>query len=1037
MSWSLKRPSTGIFDEYKKLAPNEPWYSKNYVTVDENAPDESRNWDAGTTGFLRTVEKSHKKIDALGMHEFGISDNGDIFNMGYGNVPYPNGYYYNDPNKRVLNEAENDIDLPVPTSLRYLMHNYPDIRWALQFLATSNLSGNRVGPLLNNERKPLFKGIYTAGQPTVFEPVKDANGNTIYVNAQDEFIRQAKKIAEIYLEKGFPIADIEIDMEKTTSLDGEDKLFANLLKRVKDEICLPLNLGLRVNLFAMTGEYSPSYYGWHNYSTIAAAKDKNGKQAVDEFQLMTYDFSWGGSAPGPSTPLWWLEDVLKHVNKVLPPEKTYIGNAGYGRRWPLNEQRMGVTFDYKQLMQTQNGEYVHNDGATAADGKFYFSDQDFIPLAGFNDKASDYQKTLIQVYDYFKSQFGELEGNIVLPDYKPDEDPYVTTYSAAQKPEFTGIIKKVNTPEVSGNVSILEEIEHDGTKYFVKHSAKGRWIYEDAWNACVREPGAKGIDGALDYKFDIPQAGNYKLIALVSFPFYGSDNFDIDINGITHKVGDNVPDWYPYITNPSWHFWDCGNYDFATSNSIKVSSTNGAGIAGFIVCQDYTEKTSGGQTTYNSNLQKMKKRGPKKADGNSSIIDAKFPDKMTYTAENLRRPPRPAIIWEDMFGPHLKGEGFEVDTDLTSVGPYYQKANAKTFSSGSGSNQYTDNGKIYCINETSAQGFSSGEWYVKDDSSDNAHVWSNTKDKYGQLVLNKLVSGSVQVELDCRVSSSDSNAKYGIRLINTKGLAAKGWIFRINFQTKQAEFINLDDNTQNRYADLSSSLVGSLGERYTLRVKRVKGNIIFSVGDRDYLTIPDTLPAAMAYGAYSLNATIKIYRLNVSSLDRFEPMEKMNIYVDGVLISEYGEVKRNVPYDEFGYLIYTGLPGNLTEAVRAIPSEAESQNGEASKVKGRAGTIFETEITPEDWSLDYKNIPVAKVASKLGTSKITVEMKDPGIWLRSFYVGDSEGFSVAYNSDKVGFIRTSQMVLDYNCKGIAMWTLGQEDPSVFSYLIDK
>lgn len=1037
MTWSLKRPSTTVFDEYKKLSPNEPWYSKNYIDVNENAPEESSSWSADTIGFLRSIEKNHKKIDALGMHEFGISDNGDIFNMGFGSVIYPSGYYYNDPNMRVLNKNEDDIERPVPTSLRYLMHQYPDIRWALQFLATSNMSGDRVTPLLNNERKPLFKSIPNGDNPAAFEPVKDENGDIIYVNAQDEFIRQAKIITEIYLEKGFPISDVEIDMEKTTTLPGEDILFAKLLERVKNEICLPLNVGLRVNLFAMTGEYLPEYYGWHNYSTIAGAKDKNGKQAVDEFQLMTYDFSWGGSAPGPSTPLWWLEEVLEHVNNVLPPDKTYIGNAGYGRRWPLNEQRMGVTFDYKQLIQAQNGEYVHNDGETAQDGNFYFADQDFIPLVGFNDKSSDYQKTMIQVYDYFKAQFGDLSGNIVRPTVGSDEDPYVTTYSTTQKPTFSGIKKEVFIPVESGNVGVMSLADYNGNQYPIRVSSKARWMYEEAWNACVKMPNHQGEDGKLVYDFTLSTPGNFKLIALVSFPFYGNDKFNIDVNGINHTIGDNIPDWYPYITNPSWHFWDCGKFNFNSENKINIESTNGAGIIGFIICEEFETVNSGGSITYNANLQKMKKRGNKKSDGESEIVDAKFPSKMTYTAENLRRPPRPAIIWEDMFGPHLKGEGFTKDTDLTSVGIYYQKANPNSFSSGSGSTPYNVNGTIHCINDTRPSGFSEGSWYVNDDGEDSAHVWSDTNNGFGQLVLNKLISGSTQVELDCRISKTDNNARYGIRMISTEGDSSKGCIFRINYLTNRLEFYDLDDTTKNKSTALPESIINGLGNRYVLRIKRINNEIICSIGDTDYLKINDTLPDEVAYGAYSVDATIKVYRLNISSLDRFEPMEKMNVYVDGELISEFGEVDRNVPYDEFGYLIYTGLPGNLTEAVRAIPSESEVENGQASKVEGRIGTIFETEIIPEDWSLDYKNIPIAKVNSKLGKSEITIEMKDPGIWLRSFYIGDSEGFSIAYNSDKIGFIKTSQMVLDYNCKGIAMWTLGQEDPSIFSYLMEK
>ena len=57
--------------------------------------------------------------------------------------------------------------------------------------------------------------------------------------------------------------------------------------------------------------------------------------------------------------------------------------------------------------------------------------------------------------------------------------------------------------------------------------------------------------------------------------------------------------------------------------------------------------------------------------------------------------------------------------------------------------------------------------------------------------------------------------------------------------------------------------------------------------------------------------------------------------------------------------------------------------------------------------------------------------------LKNFYVGDNEGMSVAYNSDRIGFIRTANMVSDFGCKGIGLWTLGQEDPTIYSYIPDN
>lgn len=1020
MSWTLKRPGSSTFDTYKKLAPGEPWNSKNYITVDESAPE---SWSAGSNGFVRMIEKNHKQIHAMGMHEFMICDDGTIANMGYAQVAYPNGYYYYDQTKKVLNSGETQIDLPVPTSLRYLMHTYPNIRWSIQILATKNSSGDRVNPLLDNK----------------------AN--------QDNCIRQTRKIVELYKAAGFPIADIEVDCEKTTTRDGDAQKFRDFLVRIKNEACIPTGTGLRVNLFAMTGDFVPAYYGWHDYRTLASGVDKNGQQAIDEFQLMTYDFSWGGSAPGPSTPLWWLEQVLEHVNNVLPPEKTLIGNAGYGRRWPLSERRMGVTFDYKQLMQAQNGMYVHNDGAstptpTASNPDkttFFFRNQDFIPFAGYNDPNSDYQMTYLFVYDRFKAEHGIGNSDII----RPAGSNYVTTYSNKQRPTFDGIQAIVKTPttrtgNTSGNTSIYPDFVYNNQDFYLYRASRARWFWDKGkldengdlipgTGACIVEKGDTGIDGSLEYTFDLPQAGSYKVIALVSFPFFGQDHFDINVNGSIHKIGESIPDWYPFITNPSVHFWDCGTYSLQASNSIKVGLTNGAAIGGFIICKNYDENITGGEITFPANLQKMKKRGPKDSEGNSQLVDAAFPENMTLTGEVLRRPPRPAIIWEDMFGPHIQGD-FTESTDLTSAGEYYRKANPSLFSSGSGPNPHTVGDRTYCISGVSAAGFSQGEWFVKDTSDvDAAHTWSKCT-QYSQLVLNKLIANSAHIELDCRVGSTDSNARYGIRLMNKKGDPSSGWIFRLNFRTKQVEFYDLNSPSNSRYTDMSSNLSQGLGNRYTLKLERINGQIHCIVGDTTYFIVPDPIVGAAAYGAYGVDCTIKVYRLNVSSLDRFESMEKMSIKVDGVEVAKYGEVERNVPYDQFGYLVHTSLPGNLTEAVRAIPSESESSDGTSSQVEGRSGTIFETEVKPEDWSLDYKNLPLTQVPSWIGKKNVTISMKDPGIWFRTFYVGDSEGYSVAYNSDKIGFIRTSQMILDYKCKGIALWTLGQEDPSVFEYL---
>ncbi|MEK5205227.1 glycosyl hydrolase family 18 protein [Bacillus sp. FSL R10-2789] len=1022
MTWTLHAPNTNIFTKYKDLAPGEPWYSKNWITVDEDAP---KSWDYRKRGFLENVEINHEKIYSIGMHDFGTAEDGTIYSMEFGTHDFA---------KKVLNADETDIERPVKKSLRYFMHTYPDIKWTIQLLCTSNSVGKRVEPILDNK-----------------------NG------AQDTMIRQLKKITKLYLDYGFPIRGVEIDFEKTTSRNGNEAgnngvpdhiKFKELLVRVKNEVCIPLNQELRVNMFAMTGDFNPAYYGWHDYRTLASGRDKNGNQAIDEFQLMTYDFSWGGSAPGPSTPLWWLENVLKHVKEALPPEKTFIGNAGYGRRWPLSEQRMGVTLDYKQLMQMQNGMYIHNRGKEDPDGRFPFNDQDFLTFAGFNDDQSDYQVTYPHVYDLFKIEYATLGAFNGKKNVNRPKD-YVTSYSTEQQPIFNGIqaiLTEVDNgqgsiaPSVSVNVekAQFKESFYEGipyTDFNFRPVARAKWAYNPEAKICQKEKGPTGEDGHIDYNFSLPSSGSYRVIALVGFPFYGNDNFNVNINGSNFRVGGNMPDWYPFVTNPSWHFYDCGSYNFDTSgNKIVVGPTGGALIGGFIICDSYNNVSSGGKVIFPTNLQKMKKRGTKKPDGTSEIIDGQFPKEMILTGEMLRRPPRPAIIWEDYFGPHLLGEGFTEETNLTDFA-YYAKATDSFYVAGSGPMHIKKNDMDLCIDSYRRVGFSQGSWTVKAATdTDYAYVYTDQTAKApysGQFVLNRKFDCNVSCEADVRNDSS--GGRIGLRLLaQNVGEVGDSYIFLLDWDAKRIKLVHERTGVGTVLIDtaMSTTLATMVNSRMTLRAQIINNKLVCYVNDNAYIE-DYVLPypkISGAYGVYVYNAKVRTYRLTVATLDRYEPMEKVSVHVDGKSY-HYGEVERNVPYDEFGYLVYTGYPGNLTEAVRAIPSDS-SDPGSSSTVEGRKGTIFETEVTPHNWSLDYKNLQLAQVTSWLGKKEVTVEMNDPGVWFRTFYVGDSEGYSVAYNSDKIGFIRTSQLVLDFDCKGIALWTLGQEDPQLFSY-IDK
>lgn len=59
-------------------------------------------------------------------------------------------------------------------------------------------------------------------------------------------------------------------------------------------------------------------------------------KVVDRLRIMTYDYSWSGSAPGPIAPLFWVREVAEYARTVVDPAKIEIGISFYAYDWPAN-----------------------------------------------------------------------------------------------------------------------------------------------------------------------------------------------------------------------------------------------------------------------------------------------------------------------------------------------------------------------------------------------------------------------------------------------------------------------------------------------------------------------------------------------------------------------------------------------------------------------------------------------------------------------------------------------------------------------------
>ena len=90
--------------------------------------------------------------------------------------------------------------------------------------------------------------------------------------------------------------------------------------------------------------------------------------AADEFKIMVYDYSSGGSKAGMIAPVDWAEAVIAYAATQVPLEKTYLGLPFYGYDW-VGSQGKSLTWQ-----QVQNLIRMHNiTPLRAANNEGYFS----------------------------------------------------------------------------------------------------------------------------------------------------------------------------------------------------------------------------------------------------------------------------------------------------------------------------------------------------------------------------------------------------------------------------------------------------------------------------------------------------------------------------------------------------------------------------------------------------------------------------------------------------------------------------------------
>ena len=182
--------------------------------------------------------------------------------------------------------------------------------------------------------------------------------------------RHAAAVAEWC--KTYGLAGVDVDWE---ALDASDRdafsaFVEELARRLHDDGRL-----VAVDVVPKLGEPG-------SWDTPRAQDWARLGRAVDQFRVMTYNYSGSWSGPGPLSPPDWMDRVLTYAESQVPPRRIVAGLGFYGRDWQGSTTKDLVWSDIRALravsdpkeMRTISGELYLTYRRDGAVHEAYFPD---------------------------------------------------------------------------------------------------------------------------------------------------------------------------------------------------------------------------------------------------------------------------------------------------------------------------------------------------------------------------------------------------------------------------------------------------------------------------------------------------------------------------------------------------------------------------------------------------------------------------------------------------------------------------------------
>ncbi|MCA1602713.1 MAG: peptidoglycan hydrolase [Acidobacteria bacterium] len=137
----------------------------------------------------------------------------------------------------------------------------------------------------------------------------------------DRVRAHVRGIVDLVVRQGYD--GIDVDYENLNSTDRD--AFTGFVRELSTSLRAH-GKTLVVDLHAKTSDAGADERNFaQNYAAIGAA--------ADQVRIMTYDFHWQTSAPGPLAPIGWVDEVIAWTVTQIPREKIVIGLPLVGYDW--------------------------------------------------------------------------------------------------------------------------------------------------------------------------------------------------------------------------------------------------------------------------------------------------------------------------------------------------------------------------------------------------------------------------------------------------------------------------------------------------------------------------------------------------------------------------------------------------------------------------------------------------------------------------------------------------------------------------------